>query len=333
MPIIVERQRRLIEVGIIRVGERKGERTPGRPRTTFRITSRHKDVLEVIAEVYGGKVVPWEKGLFEVCIESASIKALFSIRELPDGDLESLSRNFEEWKGNTCTKRCDGQTCTVWKEIGKGTDGKPKHERAAVPCECDPDARKCKLVSRVSVILPEIPALGLWRLNTGSTHFESEVVALVETIRQLGLPSPVPVTLTISTRESRTGPGDSTCKYPVVEIKLDPSPVSIAALVSGIREKAFALPQGLGDVPVAALPGQTSDESEAIEPEIVPEIVDEATDWEWTVALIGEQSARDWRSAFQGAGKDFDAAMKSARKNNVDAEKFHARAHTEVNGE
>lgn len=311
MPILTERQRRLIEVGRIRVGDPKpSEKQPGRPRSTFRLTSRHKELLEVAAQAYGGTVTQVDGG-YQLCCEKATIKALLSLKPLPNGDMESLSQNYEQWKGGTCTRRCNGETVQVWEKSASG-----KHDRVARPCQCDPLSRECKLVTRVSVILSEVPALGLWRLDTQSKVFDAEISGLLAAVESLGIPSPVPVTLTITTREGRKGPGEVNSKYPVVSVALDAKPVPFTAMVEGIRRTALALPGSLGDVPVLE-PGPSA-LPEPIEHEVLDaEPVEEIDPQDWVANLIGEDSARDWKAAFQGANKDWATFCARAMARNV----------------
>lgn len=259
---ILKRQQRIVEVGIIRIGEKgisgSGKEYP-RSRETFRITSKFKDLLDVAQKVYGGEVRQWKDhpGHWELLSEAKTIKGLFSTRETGDGELESLIQHFEQWKGNTCTHRCNGETCEVWKQIGNDKKDKPIYDKDLVPCSCEHDGdRDCKLVSRVRVILPEVPSLGLWRLNTGSETFAGEVEGLIANIKTFRLDQygPVPVTLTISTREKRTGPNAATEKFPVVEILLDQNPVSLPQLVSGIQAAALGVRQESSNAGLGALP-------------------------------------------------------------------------------
>lgn len=258
---ILKRQQRIAEVGIIRIGEKgPGGKYP-KSRDTFRFTSKQKELLEKAQEAYGGELRPWAgmPGQWELLSEAATIKALFSTRETGDGDLESLIQHYEQWAGNTCIKRCNGQSCDVWKEVSKDSKGKPVFERETVPCECDPDDRDCKLVSRVRVILTEVPALGMWRLNTGSEVFADELEGLINQIQSFGLDQfgPTPVTLSIGFREKRTGPGAPTSKFPVVDVALDHSPVSLPTLVGRIQQSALAMVRpdnGIGALPIASAP-------------------------------------------------------------------------------
>lgn len=250
----IERQRRLVEVGIIRIGEKRtngqGKEYPA-ALDKFRLTSNNKFLLQEAAKAYGGEVRPWvgKPGQYELYTDTDLMKAMISTKPVGDeGDTESLSQHWEQWAGNTCTCRCDGQWCKVWKQTGTDKKGKPTYDRVEIPCECDhddPEGVKCKLVSRLSVILPEVPALGLWRLNTGSGQFADEISALIDMIDRLGLTGLQHVTMKIEDRENRTGPGADTEKFKVIRVELDPQADAMALprLIQSIQARS------LGDVP------------------------------------------------------------------------------------
>lgn len=248
---IIETQARLVEVGRIRVGARKPASGAGRPLTMFRLTSRSRSLLEAAAEVFGGEVKPWpERNEYELLTQKPSIRAYLSLRPTPDGDYESLSQNYELWKGNTCVRRCTGLTCRTWKQTGTDKKNNPVHEPIEVPCLCEREAEQsCKLTSRLSVILPEVPAIGMWRLDTGSKTFDGEVNALIDTAKMLGLPPLLGVLLSIEMREKRTGPDQPTSKFPVVRIEFDPEPVSPALMVAQIQQRALQSGVSLGELP------------------------------------------------------------------------------------
>lgn len=262
MANLIERQRRLIEVGIIRTGEKRktsdGKKEYPAALDNFRLTSANKSLLEIAAKEYGGEVRPWEghPGQYELYTETNTLKAIISTKPVGgDGDTESLSQHWERWAGNTCTHRCDGCKVKMWQQVGTER-GKPKYDRIERPCQCDHDdpdfselaakGKACKLTSRLSVILPSMPALGLWRLNTGSMQFASEVDALIEMIDRLGLTGLQYVTLTIEKRQNRTGPGADTEKFNVVRVELDaqPDPLALPRMISALQARP-----GLGDVP------------------------------------------------------------------------------------
>ena len=259
MAIVTDRQKRLTEVGIIRIGEKRkssgGKEYPA-ARETFRLTSRHKALLEAAQQIYGGELRPWSDpkhpGQWELLTEASTIKCIFSTKPVDGGDMESLSQHYEQWAGSTCTHRCNGSICEFWDKVGEDAKKNPVYKVGKRPCACKAlDERECKLTSRVSVILSGVPSIGLWRVNTGSKVFDQEVRALVEFIQTLGVSGPVPIEMSLTFREKRTGPGAPTSKFPVIVLQVDTKPIPMAQMLEGYRKAAF----GLGDVGVLP-PGQ-----------------------------------------------------------------------------
>src|SRR6266481_3583321 len=105
MPII-DLQRKMQQVGRIRLGIKKGNRPV--KIETFRFTSAYKEAIENIAALYGGEMEPWkadDKGTqqYEVITEANAI----TIVVVPG---EVLSQWNERWSRGGCDRRCDGQT-------------------------------------------------------------------------------------------------------------------------------------------------------------------------------------------------------------------------------
>lgn len=161
MPII-DQQRRLAEKGRIRLGEKKvsskGTSYPAK-LDRLRFTSRDHAVIDRLAILYGGDVEAWE-GQWQVIAGTREIAVML----IPSA--MGFSQWFEDWTGAVCQKRCDGVT---------------DHVRD-VPCDCDPDNRKCKTTTRLSVILPDLPGLGVWRLETHGYYASVEIAAAVEMV-------------------------------------------------------------------------------------------------------------------------------------------------------
>lgn len=325
MPNLIERQRRLYEVGIIRIGEKRiskaGKEYPA-SRETFKLTSSNKVILEEAQKAYGGTLQPWEghPGEYELLTERSTLKVIFSTK--PDGehgDMQSLSQWWEIWGGNTCVRRCDGCTCTVWQDTGrKNTKGQPIHAQGKVPCMCDHDdpefpelqakGKACKLTSRLSVILPEVPALGLWRLNTSSGTFADETAGVLDLIEQLGMTGLISMTMSIEFREKRTGQGEDTSKFPVVKLEYTPENL-LGQYVQTVR------PQSLGEVPVApaiaapapALP--TGEDEAQLKLDAAHEFLAEIG--------MGENQVRDFKIWCQGEGVPWVTRALRCRDNGV----------------
>lgn len=150
---VLDVQRRFRELGRIRLGD-KGEKGQPQRLTKFRLTSASEDLLRHAAGVYGGEVQPWtdapNEGYFEVYLDVDTLDIA-----IPPA-AEPYSQAYELWSGGGCQRRCDGVTATV-------VQGNGIRERE---CMCNPDERECKLTTRVNVMLPRLPDVGVWRLES-----------------------------------------------------------------------------------------------------------------------------------------------------------------------
>jgi hypothetical protein len=157
MPIIGLQQQQT-EVGRVRFGVKTGT-GKGRPTKLdrLRFTSPRKALIDRIAELYGGTVEPWQppKGnqQWQVITNVTEVPVL-----IPPQD-PGESQWYEMWSAGGCLRRCDGQQ----EKISKS------------PCICDPDARDCKMHTRLRVMLAEVPGLGAWRVDTGSYYAAVEL--------------------------------------------------------------------------------------------------------------------------------------------------------------
>lgn len=215
MPII-ELQRRMRELGRIRTGQQvttNGKRRPARLET-FRLTSASRPLIEAAAQAYGGKPKPWN-GEWELITETDALDVI-----IPPG--QSISQWFELWSGGGCQRRCDGRTNVL-------TD---------TPCACpvDPAEKRelakageaCKPTTRLNVMLPAIPDLGVWRLESHGYYAATELAGTVDVIESAG--RMLPARLRLEQREVKR-PGQPTNHFAVPVLEL-PS-VRIADMVIG----------------------------------------------------------------------------------------------------
>lgn len=214
---IIELQRRMRELGRIRTGQQVGNGN-GRKRPTrletFRLTSPSKELIEHAAAAYGGKPKPWN-GEWELITETDTLDVV-----LPPN--QSISQWYEMWSGGGCQRRCDGVTNVL-------TDS---------PCLCpaDPAERRelakegqaCKPTTRLNVMLPEIPDLGVWRLESHGYYAASELAGTVDVIEAAG--QMLPARLRLEQREVKR-PNQPTNQFAVPVLEL-PN-VRIADIVSG----------------------------------------------------------------------------------------------------
>lgn len=227
-PIVL--QRRLREVGRIRIGEKKvsakGKTYPAK-LSTFRFTSRDEQIIRRVAELLGGTPEPWEaEGQWQVATPSSSIEVV-----LPPPDV-AFSQYLELWSAGGCLRRCDGV-----RELLKDTD-----------CICDADARECKPHTRLSVMLPDLPGIGLWRIDTGGFNAAAELQGAIELARTYGAPY-LPARLRVEVRKDKKD--GKTREYPVPVLDLDVPLRAFAALASADRSTGEI---GPGFKPVPELP-------------------------------------------------------------------------------
>jgi Recombination directionality factor-like len=156
---IIDMQRSMREWGRIRMGT-QGDRGP-RKLETFRLTSADQTAIEGAAALYGGTPRPWVAPAgpqWEVITEATELACA-----VPPLDYSPASQWYELWSGGGCLRRCDGATEVL-------TDG---------PCQCDPSARECQPTTRLSLILPGVPGLGLWRLESHGYYAATELLGTV----------------------------------------------------------------------------------------------------------------------------------------------------------
>ena len=219
MPII-DIQRRLREVGRIRLGEKavssKGKTYPTK-LSTFRFTSADKQSIDMVAANYGGEVKIWDGASvgtqWELLTESSVLDVI-----VPPVDL-AWSQYMELWSGGGCQRRCDRQTNII-------TDS---------PCVCDPDNPECKPTTRLGVILTAVDGIGVWRLESHGWGAATELNGAIEVLRVVqNRGSMVPARLLLEQRQSKrinqdTGkPETFNFAVPVLDLNL-----SVAALTGG----------------------------------------------------------------------------------------------------
>lgn len=205
-PIVL--QRRHAELGRIRLGD-KG--TKGQPQklTRFRITSPSERHIRALAELYGGEAKPWKnsgRDEWEVYTEAQSIPVIV-VRG-------GITQWMETWSGGGCVHRCDGVTNVLTDEA------------------CDPDDpnhANAKPTTRLSVMLRELDAIGVFRLESHGWNSAAELPGLVELAQHVG--ELVPANLYLAERLSVAG--GQTKRFIVPGLDLGVTPGRLAEIVSG----------------------------------------------------------------------------------------------------
>lgn len=211
MPIL-SLQRQMRELGRIRTGNqitsKGGKRIPNKLET-FRLTSESRELIDAAAEAFGGTVTPWRNGdhdEFEVITTAPAIDIV-----VPPG--QPVSQWNELWSGGGCQRRCDGVT----EVLSMG------------PCMCPADVEErralaqkgeaCKATTRLNVMLPQLPDLGVWRLESHGYYAAVELAGAAEILAMASARGTlIPARLRLEQREKKV-PGKPTNKYavPIIE--------------------------------------------------------------------------------------------------------------------
>jgi hypothetical protein len=189
-------QRRLTQVGVIRLGEQRvsqrGKNYPAKLET-LRFTSPSKSLIEAVAAKYGGTVKPWQHTTgpqFEVITGVKTIPVL-----VPP---QTIDPNYELWGNGFKSRHCDGETEKIRNQA----------------CLCDPlraaaqatgrDLKPgdvCKPTTRMSLMLADIPSLGTWKLESHGWNAAAELPMLAESIAAAA--QPIPARLELQVREKK----------------------------------------------------------------------------------------------------------------------------------
>jgi hypothetical protein len=230
-------QERARELGRIRVGltvERGGKRVPVK-LDTFRLTTSSRNVADHAAKVFGGTVTPWVDGpqRWQLITEQAQLPVI-----VPPG--EPLTQWYELWSGGGCQRRCDGEQM----QPGRGLE--------AGPCQCPADLaermelaggarpRACKPTSRLQVMLPQLPDLGVWRYETHGYNGAAELGGTTRVLAAVADRS-VAVQALLRIEERTVTRAGQTSKFPVVVIEVQQSLAELAAVTGGGGQFAGAL--------------------------------------------------------------------------------------------
>ncbi|MGW6912497.1 recombination directionality factor [Kitasatospora sp. NPDC054939] len=206
---ILTMQRQARELGRLRSGLTNGT-NPVRSDTWI-VTSHAPHYLEAAAKLWGGKVEAWQPlgsgpQQWRVITKAKSIDAI-----LPPGD--PLSQANEMWSKGGCARRCDGVT----------------EQLSDRPCLCLArhgdtwfEQRKgtvCAPTTRLNVMLPDLPDLGVWRMETHGYYAANEIAGQVDMLLSAtGGRALVPVSLRIEPRQ-RVANGQ-TKKFPVIVVEV-----------------------------------------------------------------------------------------------------------------
>jgi hypothetical protein len=226
---VLDIQRRGQQIGRLRIGQQvsTGKKDANgnekmRPARldTFRFTTGSRATAQAIAALYGGKIRDWS-GEFEVITGQSEIGVTVPPRD------EVVSQWYEMWSKGGCQRRCDSQhdqisngpcLCPHASDPGDADEvARAALERADLAKANPP--RACKLVTRISVMIPDLPGLGVFRLDTGSFYAAVEIgdsAALMQVARDRGVF--LPAILRIEQRQRVAGGQTKKFPVPVLEV-------------------------------------------------------------------------------------------------------------------
>lgn len=237
MPIVTL-QRSLREIGRIRAGQKNDKGHPTK-LDRFRFTSNDQHVIQAAAELYGGNPARWNGApigeQWEVVTDATHIEVI-----IPPGPA-AFSQWYEQWTGGGCTHRCDGVTEVI----------------ADQPCVCDPDNRACEATTRLSVVLADLPGLGVWRLESHGYYAATELAGTVDLCQQAaGRGQFLPAVLGLQPRQVKRQvngrPQTFNFVVPTLDVRVTPG-----ALASGGTGSWQAIAAAPDDTP-ALQPGEVA---------------------------------------------------------------------------
>jgi hypothetical protein len=234
-PIVL--QRRHAELGRIRLGyQAPTERGGTRPAKleTFRFTSVSERYIRDLAELYGGDPKPWDNGgikSWEVYTQAKSIPVI----AVKGG----LSQWMEFWQGGGCVHRCDGEinvltgdACDLDEKVTMRVRGKD--------VQVNPHT-EAKPTTRLSLMLPELEAIGVWRCETHGWNAAAEIPAVAELAQYVG--DLVPAHLHLQERRSVKDGKTSRFVVPVLDLQIGTARLrEIVAEKSGTAAPALEAP-------------------------------------------------------------------------------------------
>ena len=275
---LLDIQRRGQQLGRIRIGQQvPSTKDPSKMRParldTFRFTTQSQVAAHAIAELYGGQIKDWN-GEFEVITGQSAIGVTVPPRD------QVVSQWYEMWSKGGCARRCDSQVEQIsgspclCPHADDPTDvalvEAAAKERARLAALNPPQA--CKAVTRINLMLPDLPGLGVFRLDTHSYYAAVEIgdaAELMQAARDRGVF--LPAVLRIDHRQ-RTSQG-KTKKYPVPVLEVMATFRQIASGQLEAGGLTAQLPPAPGQERLALTAGNTPPPQAAADSPADPEFV------------------------------------------------------------
>ena len=339
MPVL-DLQRRAYQSGRIRLGkvvktgkQDKAGKDITRPvkLDTFRFTSPSRFQVDAAAEAYEGEVCPWDnRGRKEWEVVTKVDEIMVAIPPAT----HAISQWYEMWTGGGCKRRCD--SLREQKSDGpclcphaSNPDDEDEvdrmaRERARLSKLMPPQA--CGLKTRVNVVLPDLPDIGVWRLDTGGFYAAGELVGKAELMRlcrdrDLFLPARLWIDQRVDVVDGQTR------KYPVPALEIQKTFRQVATgeleaggwaaqlpPAPGEQPKAIAAPAQPPDVPqpgearASAVPLQGAGSEAGTGPGHPAEPLDEEALYQIAQGIADRLAVAQASDEFKALGKEMDDA-------------------------
>jgi hypothetical protein len=207
------------QVAIIKDGEDTGRTRPVK-RETFRLTTGSRHMADSAAGFFSSEARPWN-GQWDVDTKCSEISVMVPPRDAV------ISQWYEQWTAGGCVRRCDSQH----EQLSNGPclcphaaspDDQEEAARAALRradmAKLNPP-QACHLITRINVMIPDLPGLGVFRLDTKSFYAAAEIAdtaALMQAARDRGVF--LPAILRIEQRQRVAGGQTKKFPVPVLEV-------------------------------------------------------------------------------------------------------------------
>lgn len=191
----------------------------------FRLTSPSRELLEGAAKAYGGEVTAWdgapgEDDEWQLYTSSKVLDIVLppvSIDESGDIDGSTFSQWNEMWNKGGCVRRCDGVDDTI--------SGQPCSALKPM-CPLDHEARSaeaaygraCKMTTRLMVVLPKVPDLGVFMLESHGWYAAVELGGFMDFLARRAPGQFVNATLRLEARTVKRAGKTRNFAVPVIEL-------------------------------------------------------------------------------------------------------------------
>ena len=147
--------------------------------------------------------------------------------------------------GERCMRLVDIETGDLaWKSDAKQVE---MREMTCPGRDCPDYGAKCKEVMNLQFLLPEVPGLGIWQIDTGSVNSIRNINSAADLIKRLyGRISMIPLLLTVEPMEVKTPDAGKTKNVYVLNLRTRDTLVDMMQRASISTVEMLALPAGEG---------------------------------------------------------------------------------------